>query len=148
MNPSDYSLSFTLQVMIDLYYLDEDSNCDFKYSFEEIYLNSQRTSELGFGITIGLLSLELIKRASSIYDEASLVAQMVKHLPAMWETWVRSLGQKDPLEKKMAPHFSTLAWKIPWMEDSGRLQSMESQRVRHDRATSLTYQQTHCQSKM
>ena len=95
--------------MIDLYYLDEDSNCDFKYSFEEIYLNSQRTSELGFWITIGLLSLELIKRASSIYDEASLVAQMVKHLPAMWETWVRSLGQKDPLEKEMATH-----WRIPF----------------------------------
>ena len=71
--------------MVDLYYLDEDSNCDFKHSsFEEIYLNSQRTSKLGFWIIIGLLSLELIKRAFSIYDEASLVAQMVQHLPAMW----------------------------------------------------------------
>ena len=60
------------------------------------------------------------------------VVQMVKHLPAMWETRVRSLGQEDPLEKEMATHSSTLAWKIPWMEEPGRLQSMGSQRVRHD----------------
>ena len=46
---------------------------------------------------------------------ASLVTQMVKHLPAMWKTWVRSLGGEDPLEKEMATHSSTLAWKIPWM---------------------------------
>ena len=63
---------------------------------------------------------------------ASLAAQMVKHLPAMWETRVRSLGQEDPLEKEMATHSSTLAWKIPWMEEPGRLQSMRSQRVGHD----------------
>ena len=62
----------------------------------------------------------------------SMVAQMVKHLPTMQETWVRSLGQEDPLEKEMATHSSTLAWKIPWMEECGRLQSMESQRVGHD----------------
>ena len=54
---------------------------------------------------------------------------MVKHLPAMRETWVQSLGQEDPLEKEMATHSSTLAWKIPWMEKSGGLQSMGSQRV-------------------
>ena len=58
---------------------------------------------------------------------ASLVAQMVKHLPAMQETWVRSLGWEDPLEKEMATHSSTLAWKIPWMKEPGRLQSMGSQ---------------------
>ena len=52
---------------------------------------------------------------------ASLVAQTVKHLPVMWETWVRSLGVEDPLEKEMATHSSTLAWKIPWMEEPGRL---------------------------
>ena len=46
----------------------------------------------------------------------SLVAQLVKSLPAMWETWVRSLGQEDPLEKEMATHSSTLAWRIPWTE--------------------------------
>ena len=63
---------------------------------------------------------------------ASLVAQMVKRLPAMWETWVQSPGWEDPLEKEMATHSSTLAWKIPWMEEPGRLQSMGSQRVRHN----------------
>ena len=62
---------------------------------------------------------------------------MVKHLPAMRETWVRSLGREDPLEKEMATHSSTLAWKIPWTEEPGRLQPMGSQRVRHDCATSL-----------
>ena len=57
---------------------------------------------------------------------------MVKHLPTMWETWVQSLDQEYPLEKEMATHSSTLAWKIPWMEECGRLQSMGLQRVRHD----------------
>ena len=57
---------------------------------------------------------------------------MVKHLFAMQETQVRSLGWEDPLEKEMAAHSSTLAWKIPWMEEPGRLQSMGPQRVRHD----------------
>ena len=50
-----------------------------------------------------------------------LMAQTVKHLPAMWETWVQSLGQEDPLEKEMATYSSTLAWEIPWMEEPGRL---------------------------
>ena len=62
----------------------------------------------------------------------SLMAQMVKHLPTMQETQVRSLGWEDPLEKEMATHSSTLAWKIPWTEECGRLQSTELQRVRHD----------------
>ena len=57
---------------------------------------------------------------------------MVKHLPAMWKNQIRSLGQKDLLEKEMATHSSTLAWKIPWTEDPGGLQSMRSQRVGHD----------------
>ena len=57
------------------------------------------------------------------------MAQMVKHLPAMQETWVRSLGQEDPLEKEIATPSSILAWKILWMEDPGGLQSMGSQRV-------------------
>ena len=60
------------------------------------------------------------------------MAQMVRHLPTMQETWVRSPGQEDPLEKEMATHTSTLAWKIPWMEECGRLQSMGSQRVGHN----------------
>ena len=57
---------------------------------------------------------------------------MVKNLPAMREARVRSLGQEDPLEKEMATHSSTLAWKIPWMEEPGRLQSMGPQRVKFD----------------
>ena len=60
------------------------------------------------------------------------MAQMVKHLPAMQETRVLSLGWEDLLEKEMATHSSTLAWRIPWMELPGRLQSMGSQRVRHE----------------
>ena len=60
------------------------------------------------------------------------MAQTVKHLPTRWETWVQSLGQEDLLEKEMATHSSTLAWKILWTEELGRLQSMGSQRVRHD----------------
>ena len=57
---------------------------------------------------------------------------MVKHMPTMWETQVQSLGWEDPLEKEMAPHSGTLAWKIPWMEECVRLQSMGLQRVGHD----------------
>ena len=63
---------------------------------------------------------------------ASLVAQTVKRLPTMQETWVQSLGQEDLLEKEMATHSSILAWKIPWTEEPGRLQSMGLQRVRHN----------------
>ena len=63
---------------------------------------------------------------------SSLVAQRLKCLPGMQETWVRSLGREDPLEKEMATHSSTLAWRIPWREEPGRLQSMGSQRVGHD----------------
>ena len=69
----------------------------------------------------------------------ALVAQMVKHLPTMQETRVQSPGGKDLLEKEMAIHSSTLAWKIPWMEEPGGLQSMGSQRVGHDWATSLCF---------
>ena len=60
------------------------------------------------------------------------MAQTVKNLPATQETWVQSLGWEDPLEKEMATHSSILAWRIPWTEDPGRLQSMGSQRVGHD----------------
>ena len=62
----------------------------------------------------------------------SLVAQMVKNLPAMQETWARSLGWEDPLEKRMATHSSILAWTIPQTEEPGGLQSMGLQRIRHD----------------
>ena len=60
------------------------------------------------------------------------MAQTVKRLPTMQDTRVRSLGQEDLLEKEIATHFSTLVWKIPWMEEPGKLQSMGSQRVGHD----------------
>ena len=61
------------------------------------------------------------KKAAQRNIWASLVAQRLKRLPAMWETWVQSLGWEDPMEKEMATHSSTLAWKIPWMEEPGRL---------------------------
>ena len=73
------------------------------------------------------------------YPLTSLVSQMVKCLPTMQETRVWSLGGEDPLEKEMATHSSTLAWKIPWTEVPGRLQSMGLQRVRHDWVTSLSF---------
>jgi len=63
---------------------------------------------------------------------ASMVAQTVKCLPTMRETWVRSLGREFPLEKEMATHSSTLTWKIPWTEEPGRLQSVGLQRVGYD----------------
>ena len=62
----------------------------------------------------------------------NVVAQTVRCLPAMRETWIQSPGQEDPLEKEMATHSSTLAWKIPWMEEPGKLQSIGSQRVEYD----------------
>ena len=71
----------------------------------------------------------------------TMEAQTVKHLPTMRETWVPSLGQEDPLEKEMATHSNIVAWKIPWPEGLSRLQSMGSQRVRHDWATSLSLSQ-------
>ena len=61
-----------------------------------------------------------------------LVAQTVKNLPAMREAWVQSLGWEDPLEEEMATHLSSLAWRIPWIGEPGRVHSIGSQRVRHD----------------
>ena len=69
------------------------------------------------------------------YKVDYLVAQTVKRLPAMWETRVRSLGQEDPVEKEMATHSSTIAWKIPWTEEPGRLQSMGSPRATNESDT-------------
>ena len=62
---------------------------------------------------------------------------MVKCLPSMWETWIQSLGQEDPLEQEMVTHSSTLAWKVPWMEEPGRLQSIGSQRESKEELKSL-----------
>ena len=82
----------------------------------------------------GLLSMELRKNWTRFRNQGtgSLVAQWIKCLPAMRETRVQSLGWEDPLEKEMATHSSTLAWRIPWTEEPGRLQSTGSQRVRHE----------------
>ena len=69
---------------------------------------------------------------------ASLEAQMVENLPVMQETWVQSLSREDPLEKGIATHSSILAWRIPWTEEPSGLQSMESQRVGHDKSANTT----------
>ena len=66
-----------------------------------------------------------------LYNQASLVAQRLKRLPPMWEIRVRSLGREDPLEKEIVTHSSILAWRIPWTEKPGRLQSTGLQRVGH-----------------
>ena len=76
---------------------------------------------------------------SVINQGSSLVAQLVKNLPAMQETWVWYLSQEDPLEKEMATHSSIPAWEIPWTEEPGGLQSMGSQRMEHDLATKSAY---------
>ena len=77
---------------------------------------------------------------------ASLMARMVKNLPATQETWVQSLGWKDPLEKGMATHSSILAWRIPWTEEPGALQSVGSQRVGHEWATTTNIMNISCYS--
>ena len=83
-------------------------------------------------------------------NRASLLAQSVKSLPAVQETWVQFLGQEDTLEKGMTTHSSILAWRIPWTEEPGSLQSMGSQRVRHKQVTKQTAQrfQTDTQDKL
>ena len=96
--------------------------------WEVIYVVAQSRTRLK-----RLSSARPIQRSKGfiyISEKDSLVAQMVKSLPTVWETWVRSLGQEDPLEKAMATHSSTLAWKIPQTKEPGRLQSMGSLRVR------------------
>ena len=94
-------------------------------------------SKMILGLLIGLISILCVSgnRETQAEGGASLVAQRVKNLPAVQETWVRFLGWKDPLEKEITTHSSILAWKIPWTEDPGRLQSMGLQRIGHDWAT-------------
>ena len=102
--------------------------------------NRGNTAKDVFVITIPLVThlfLLCLETPCFLLHGASLVAQTVKRLPAMRETQVRFLGREDPLEKEMAIHSRTLAWKIPWTEEPDRLQSMGSQRVGHDWATSL-----------
>ena len=85
-----------------------------------------------------LIALRMFSLPTLLPTMTPLVAHVVKHLTTMQETQVWSLGWEDPLEKEMATHSSTLAWKIPWTEEPGRLQSMMSQRVGHDWVTLLT----------
>ena len=84
-----------------------------------------------------VLKADSLHRAFHYGHWTFLMTQTVKRLPATLETWVWSLGREDLLEKEMATHSSTLAWKIPWTEEPGRVQSMGLQRVEHDGATSL-----------
>ena len=86
-------------------------------NFPQHFLDTLRSTKIPWNLT------------TSFGKRTSLMAQTVKLLPTMWKTWVRSLGREDPLEKEMATHSSTLAWKIPWTEEPGRLQSMGSQRA-------------------
>ena len=82
--------------------------------------------------TLGKVILSSLLLFTYKKERASLVAQRIKRLPAMQETWVRSLGWENPLEKEMATYSSILAWRIPWTEEPGRLQSTGLQRVGHD----------------
>ena len=90
-----------------------------RHSYRSTYINSMLTTDQRTDVKVVVLW-------------ASLVAQSLKHLPAMWETWIRSLGHEDPLEKEMATHSSILAWRIPWTEEPSWLQSMGLLRVAHD----------------
>ena len=86
---------------------------------------------MAFGASISKETLDSKPLQTPLWRRASLVAWMVKNLPTMWQTQVRSLGQEDPLEKGTATHSSILAWRIPRTEGPGGLQSMGSQRVGH-----------------
>ena len=103
-----------------------------------LYLTFWGAAELVFKVAVSLSIPTSNFRGFQCLHRTSLVAQTVKRLSTMWETRVRSLGWEDPLEQEMAIHSSTIAWKIPWTEETGRLQSMESWRVRHDWVTSLS----------
>ena len=106
---------------------------------EQLVLHEGNESQAGFtgvhyliSVPNSTLDSTLVLRIAPELDWASLVAQTVKCLSPMLETRVRSLGWEDPLEIEMATHSSTLAWKTPWTEEPGGLQSMGSQRIGHD----------------
>ena len=96
--------------------------------YHNFLIHSSANGHLGFFHVLAIVKSSEV----DIKVHVSSVAQMVKRLSTMQETRVRSLGWEDPLEKEMATHSSTIAWKIPWTEEPGRLQSMGSQRVGHD----------------
>ena len=110
-----------------------DGNTRLPYlSPEKLYAGQEAIVRTGHGTTGGKLRKEYNKAVYFHPAQTSLVAQMVKCLPTMWETQVQSLGWEDLLEKEMATHSSILAWKIPWTKKAVRLQSMGLQRVGHD----------------
>ena len=116
------------------HYTDCGKNTFIYESSKEKAKRCQVRSQLGAGLAVndpesaaGNMDFELPRTVW-----ASLMPPAVKRLPAMWETQVRSLGRESPLEKEMAIHSSTPAWKIPWTEEPDKLQSMGSQRVGHD----------------
>ena len=111
------------------------------YSLLHVSHEPQTSFTLNYNYLITCMSFPgrwLIHRCL-LYFWGPRMAQRLKRLPGMWETRVQSLGREDPLENEMATHSSTLAWIIPWTEEPGRLQSMGSQRVRHDWVTSLLW---------
>ena len=108
----------------EVFYKEGLSIQDFQYL---ILINYQTDDEIILFIIAHLFWVDTYLIDPYPSRKSSLVTQMVKHLPTMGRTQVRSLGREDPLEKEMATHSSTLAWKIPWTEERGRLQSMGSQ---------------------
>ena len=95
---------------------------------ELLFLGSLEASTLLMDVLLWFTRLEALQTPPfRVFMEASLMAQRLKHLPAMRETWLRSLVREDPLEKEMATHSSILAWRIPWREEPGGLQSTGSQ---------------------
>ena len=103
------------------------------YGIEQGLKKSQSSHSTDYNIEKMLVSFS--SEHMYLYTRASLVTQLVKNPPAMQETSVPLLGWKDPLEEGMATHSSSLAWRIPWTEEPGGLQSIGLQRVRHDRVT-------------
>ena len=107
-------------------------------------------AQQNFTISLAFVSFVPFMRKAYLealfFSWAFLMAQRLKRLTATQETWVRSLCWEDPLEKEMATHSSTLAWRIPWTEEPGGLQSTGSQRVGHDWATSLTHSFLNCEN--
>ena len=103
-----------------------------KIQLSHPYMTTGKTMAFTRRTFVGKVMSLLFNMLSRLVTKASLVAQMVKRLPAVRETRVLSLGWDEPLEKEMATHSSTLAWKVPWTEEPGMLQSMGSQRVGHN----------------
>ena len=104
-----------------------------RHEFEQTQGDGKGQVNLACCSPLGLKEVDMTERLNNYYTH--LMVQTVKNLPVVWETWVQSLGQKDPLEKRMATQSSTLAWRIPWTGESAGLETMESQRVRHNWVT-------------